>query len=223
MCAALAACFTVRAESAGVRTIYLVRHGAYLPSREASAAGPGLSPLGIAQARLTASRLRSLPVSIATVTSSTMNRARETAAVIHEQLTTAKPSATPAISECTPPAAVELQESAERLAACKARLDAAFREFFRPARDADQHDVLVAHGNVIRYFTMKALGTDTRAWPNMSVGHASITIIEVHPNGAMRIIAVGDIGHLPGNLQSWGDDADPNLLAPDARRFEAGQ
>jgi serine/threonine-protein phosphatase PGAM5 len=156
---------------------------------------------------------------IATVTSSTMTRARETAAIIHEHLATATPSASAAISECTPPAAFKLPESDAALSACKARLDDAFREFFRPARDTSRRDVLVAHGNVIRYFVMKALGTDTRAWPIMSVGHASVTIIEVHADGAFRIIAVGDIGHIPANLQSWGDESDPHLVAPDARRF----
>jgi serine/threonine-protein phosphatase PGAM5 len=219
LCAVLASTAAPAAETVPVRTIYLVRHGAYVPSRDADARGPGLSALGIAQARLTASRLRALPTPIATITSSTMTRARETAAVIHELIATATPSASPAISECTPPAAFALNENEAALSACKARLDAAFGELFRPARGAHQHDVLVAHGNVIRYFVMKALGTDTRMWTNMSVGHASVTIVEVHANGALRVIAVGDIGHIPANMQSWGDDADPNLLTPDARKF----
>jgi serine/threonine-protein phosphatase PGAM5 len=203
-----------------VRTVYLVRHGAYLPSRQADPKlGPGLSTLGIAQARLTGARFRAIPHPIATITSSTMTRARETAAVIYEDVPNAKTASSESISECTPPAAFALRESEAELNACKQKLDAAFAQFFQPARDSNRHDVMVAHGNVIRYFVMKALGTDTRAWPNLGVKHASITIIEVHGNGAFQLVAMGDTGHIPANLQSWGDDADPNFVTPDVSGF----
>jgi len=48
----------------------------------------------------------------------------------------------------------------------------------------------------------------------MSVAHASVTIIRVRADGTMTVIAVGDIGHLPPNMQSWGGGADPQLAAP---------
>lgn len=213
-------CTVIDAEAA-VRTIYLVRHGAYVPTQQMDPrTGPGISPLGIAQARLTANRLSALPFPIASITSSTMTRARETAAIIHEQLTTSRTRASSEISECTPPAAFPLTESEAILNACRQRLDAAFAQFLRPAEKANEYDVLVAHGNVIRYFVMKALGADTRYWTSMSVAHASLTIIEVHPNG-FRIVAVGDVGHVPPSLQSWGDDSDPHLVTPDAGKFQA--
>jgi serine/threonine-protein phosphatase PGAM5 len=203
-----------------VRTLYLVRHGAYLPDRSADPSlGPSISPLGIAQARLTAARFRAMPVAIESVTSSTMTRARETAAIIHEQVGDAKSSASASISECTPPAALPLNESEGSLNSCKQRLDSAFEQFFKPTRGASSHEILVAHGNVIRYLVTRALGVDSRMWAGMSVAHASLTIIEVHANGSFRILAVGDAGHLPANLQSWGDDSDPNLLKPDVRGF----
>jgi serine/threonine-protein phosphatase PGAM5 len=220
-CLVTCATWTINADAAAVRTVYLVRHGAYVPVPQIDPrTGPGLSPLGVAQARLTANRFRAMPVAIASVTSSAMTRARETAAVIQEQLTTARASASAAISECTPPAAFSLNEGDAILNACKQRLDAAFTQFFKPSERGDQHDVLVAHGNVIRYFVMKALGADLKLWANLSVAHASITTIEVHANGAFRIVAVGDAGHLPSTLQSWGDDTDPHLQTPDARKFE---
>jgi serine/threonine-protein phosphatase PGAM5 len=43
------------------------------------------------------------------------------------------------------------------------------------------------------------------------VAHASVTIIQVRADGAIRVIAVGDVGHVPPNLQSWGTDEDPQL------------
>jgi hypothetical protein len=63
-----------------IHTLYLIRHGAY--DTEATAdpeTGPDLTPLGIAQARLVAARLRGVPVHWDSMTSSTMARAREPA------------------------------------------------------------------------------------------------------------------------------------------------
>jgi len=202
-----------------VHTIYLVRHGAYLPdSRADPQAGPGLSTLGIAQARMIATRLRAMPIAFDSVTSSTLARAQQTAAIMHEQIADADGSASPLLSECTPPAAaLKVDEVAAN--ACRQRLDTAFAAFFKTPSDASRYDVLVCHGNVIRYFVTKALGVDTRAWPAMSVAHASLTIIEVHRNGAMRLVAVGDIGHVPPPLQSWGDDSDPQLATPGIESF----
>ena len=68
--------------------------------------------------------------------------------------------------------------------------------------------MFVCHGNVIRYLVTRALGVDSKAWLEMSVGHASITKILVKPDGSMQVISVGDVGHLPPNLLS-GTSADP--------------
>jgi len=200
------------------RTLYLVRHGAY--ERDAKAdptVGPGLMPLGIAQARLIAARLRGMPVHFDAITSSTMRRAKDTAAVIREALSELSPRASPLIRECTPPSSNE--RIAKDLAAgeaeeCAKQLEQAFHEYFTPAESHARHDLLVCHGNVIRYFVTKALGVDTRAWAGMSVAHASLTVIRVNPDGSMRVLAVGDIGHIPPNMQSGRGEPDPLLVVP---------
>ena len=67
----------------GTRTIYLVRHGQYdHADKRDEFTGRELVPLGIAQARLLAARLRAMPVRFSSLTSSTMTRARQTAQVI---------------------------------------------------------------------------------------------------------------------------------------------
>jgi serine/threonine-protein phosphatase PGAM5 len=198
-----------------VRTVYLIRHGAYLPDPKADPqAGPGLSPLGIAQARLVGARLRSIPIAFDSITSSPMTRARQTAAIVHEQISDVPATVSPLISECTPPARVELQANPAALSACKQQLDAAFAKFFTPAAGTDRNDVLVCHGNVIRYLATKALGVDPKAWIALSVAHTSVTIVQVLADGSFRVIAIGDAGHVPATLQSWGDDSDPNLVPP---------
>ena len=161
-----------------------------------------------------------MPVTFDSITSSTMTRARETAAVVHEVLPKVAAASSALLSECTPPALIELRgESEAAQAACRKRLDDAFAKFAVPAVGADRNDIYVCHGNVIRYFITRALGVDTRAWTSMTVAHASLTIIQVSTNGGFRVIAVGDAGHVPPNLQSWGSDADPQFAAPDTSPF----
>jgi serine/threonine-protein phosphatase PGAM5 len=198
------------------RTIYLVRHGAYVADPKADPQlGPGLTALGIAQARLVAARLRGMNVNFESMTSSTMTRAKETAAVMHESLPDVPVGQSALFVECTPPAFRALKdESVEEQAACAKRLDTAFSERFIPAGHADGSDLIVAHGNVIRYLITKALGVDTRAWLGMTVAHASLTVIRVRPDGTMSVLAVGDAGHLPPNMQSWGGEGDPQLVVP---------
>jgi serine/threonine-protein phosphatase PGAM5 len=49
----------------------------------------------------------------------------------------------------------------------------------------------------------------------MSVGNASITVIRVQPDGRMKVISVGDVGHIPPNLQSGATgDPDRSLAVP---------
>jgi serine/threonine-protein phosphatase PGAM5 len=201
------------AESNAIRTLYLVRHGTYVPDPKAPPeTGPGLTPLGIAQARLVGARLSSLPVRFQSITSSTLTRAQQTAAEIRAVLASVPGSASALLSECTPPSMAAAADATQT--ACKQRLDSAFEKFAAPPIDGDRHDVLVCHGNVIRYFVTKALGADTRIWPSFGVANASLTIVRVRKDGSMQVMAVGDAGHIPPNLQSYGGEDDPQLVTP---------
>ena len=87
-----------------------------------------------------------------------------------------------------------------------------FTAHFRPAGNVSSTELYVCHGNVIRYLTARALGLDPTAWLSLSVGHASITRIRIAPDGKMQVIAVGDVGHLPPNLQTGASgDAERSL------------
>jgi len=205
-----------QSQPAPTHTLYLIRHGAYVADRNADPQlGPGLTPLGVAQARLIAARLSGAGVAFDSMTSSTLQRARDTAAVMHETLANVPVAQSALLRECMPPLpeAAEGDEARER-AACAKQLDQAFAEFFTPPKDAKRNDILVAHGNVIRYLVTKALKVDSRAWLGMSVAHASLTVIQVHPDGSTRVLAVGDSGHIPSPLLSWGDANDRQLAVP---------
>jgi serine/threonine-protein phosphatase PGAM5 len=215
---------SAQAQQAFPRTVYLVRHGAYVPDPKADPQlGPAITALGVAQARLVAARLSGSGVSFDSMTSSPLQRARDTAAVMHETLSSVPLSQSPLLRECSPPLyeSVPADAAAERTA-CAKQLDRAFAEFFTAAKDARRNDILVAHGNVIRYLVVKALKVDPRAWLGMSVAHASLTVIQVQPDGAMKVLAVGDGGHIPSPLLSWGDANDRQLVVPASRAQPQG-
>jgi serine/threonine-protein phosphatase PGAM5 len=186
------------------RTIILVRHGAYQADAADSSPGPGLLPVGVAQARLAASRLAATP-KFDRVFSSPMTRAHETARVLAAEVSNGALEIVPELEECTPPTRrkeITAKETAASMASCKARLDALFAQRFVPARTHRRRELFVAHGNVIRSLVVRALGVDPEAWLEMSVAHASITEILVEPDGRFKVISVGDVGHLPLSLQS---------------------
>eukprot|EP01032_Pedospumella_encystans_P016121 gene16121-18405_t len=58
-------------------------------------------------------------------------------------------------------------------------------------------DIFVCHGNVLRYFVMRALQLPPEAWLRMAVYNASITVIHIYPSGRVSLYSLGDVGHLP--------------------------
>jgi serine/threonine-protein phosphatase PGAM5 len=202
----------------GVHMIYLVRHGQYDYDDDRDPdIGKALVPLGIAQARLVAQRLGSLPVTMTSIYSSTMTRARQTALVIGQEFPDLELRQTRILRECTPPTwrhDIVADEDPDEMNACRDQLEKAYAEFFVPSPDADRHDLLVCHGNVIRYFVTKVLGVDTMSWLGMSVGNCSLTVVRINPDGTKKLLSVGDIGHIPPNLQTGLDRKDKNLVIP---------
>jgi len=191
----------------GTRTIYLIRHGYYNESDEKDEfTGKGLTPLGIAQSRLVSARLKGMPVHFSSLTSSTMTRARETAMVINEDFSELELKQDELICECTPPswrkdvmAGVDTVHRIE----CVENLEKAFKEYFIPSPDInDRNDIIVCHGNVIRYFVTKVLKVDTMSWLQMSIGNCSLTIIRIKPDGSMKLVSFSDVGHIPPNMQT---------------------
>lgn len=200
------------AAAAAARTIVLIRHGNYVDDDAIpEMPGPHLSALGVAQANLAGARIAGMPVHFDALLVSPMQRARDTAAAIAPDFPGRHFSVVDDLAECTPPTRrteVTAREKPAALAACKARLDQVFARYFVPASGHEEHDLFVCHGNVIRYLVTRALGVDTQAWLEMSVGNASLTTIRVEADGRFKVIAVGDVGHIPPNLRS-GASGDP--------------
>jgi serine/threonine-protein phosphatase PGAM5 len=106
-------------------------------------------------------------------------------------------------------------ETAEAMAACVKNIEAFFRERFVPAPDAaGRHDIVVCHGNVIRYFVAKVLRADPMSWLQMSISNCSLTVVRVNPDGSMKLDSFGDYGHIPENMRTFtgGDDPAKELI-----------
>ena len=189
------------APGVGIRYLYLVRHGMY--DRVADAddrTANGLNPLGHEQARLLAGRLTGQTIRLDRLVSSDFLRARQTAEDLGRRLKMT-PVLDSLLRECTPGSGAA--EPAAETPACEAALAAAWSRYARPSPDADVRELLVCHGNVIRWFVCRALGAGTEHWRAMDIGNASITVIAVRADGTTRLIAFSDVGHLPVAKQTW--------------------
>jgi len=202
------------------RTIILVRHGQY--NLEATKDSERyLTELGKEQADFTGKRLSELVKHLKTKTpkdlngnpspltvnfvKSTMTRATETANIIlkhfpeiqdHQSCDMIREGA-----PCPPdPPYPEWDPSPSDFFIEGSRIEAAFRKYIHRA-DVDQEhdsvDVLVCHGNVIRYFVCRGLQFPAEAWLRFAVHNGSITVMKVNKKGDVIVTALGESGHLP--------------------------
>ncbi len=190
----------------GVRTVYLVRHGFYEPDSSADPRfGPGLNPLGREQAAIVGRYLAALPVKFSSMTSSMLTRARETADLMTRSMHM-RVERDSLLNECTPRSGNPAQNrgaTEAEIAASETQLQAAWTKYMRASPEADTHDVLVAHGNVIRWFVAKAVAGETQMWGNMDIAHASVSVLTVRPDGKVRLVMFSDLNDLPLDKQTW--------------------
>mmetsp|Transcript_27010 Transcript_27010/g.80849 ORF Transcript_27010/g.80849 Transcript_27010/m.80849 type:complete len:292 (-) Transcript_27010:28-903(-) len=200
---------------APTRHVLLIRHGQYDESSREDARRI-LTPLGRDQAVATGLRLSELinsgaPGSRIRIQSSGLARAIETAALIEPHL--------PDRTEALPPdgdlnegrPAQVIPGRAYSNAAVRAdgsRIEAAFKKIFKraePRADGGLHeyDVVVCHGNVIRYMALRALQLPPEAWLRLCTFNCSITYLVIRPSGSVSMRALGDVGHLDPPLVTF--------------------
>ena len=191
----------------GVHYVYLVRHGIY--DRDTTATDDrvanGLNALGHEQAGLVAARLAALPVKYDHLVSSEYLRAAQTADDIGRVLKLT-PTRDGSLNECFPStnnAKMTANEKPEDIAACDSARAVAWQRYFAPTPDHDTYDLLVCHGNVIRWTMMRAVGADTKNWLNLDGANCGLTIIAVRPEGTTRLVMYSDVGQIPWAKQTW--------------------
>lgn len=190
----------------GIHYLYLIRHGIYDRNDSLSdETGNGLNAQGHLQARLAGERLKGLHLKLGRIVSSNYTRARETAADIAALL--GRPvTVDTLLHECTPFAArTDYMANAApgEIDACEANLAAAWSKYMTASPDSNVVDLLVCHGNVIRWFAARAMGADTKRWSSLDVANGSITIISVGPDGASKLAVFSDVAHVPPDQQTW--------------------
>ncbi len=195
------------APKTGVHYIYMVRHGIY--DRDTSATDDrvanGLNALGHEQARAIGARLAALPVKFDRLISSEFLRAAMTADDMGVAMKM-KPTRDGALNECTPTtnnARMNGEQGPGELAQCDSARTVQWQRYFASTPDRDTYDVLVCHGNVIRWTLMKATGADTKNWLNLDSGNCSLSIWAVRPDGSVRTVMYSDVGHIPTEKQTW--------------------
>lgn len=191
-----------------IRNLFLIRHGEYVREEGCDEeVGCGLDALGREQARLVAARLDGLPLAFTSLQSSPMTRARETAAIIAAHFPQLAHRIEGDIRECTPPTRrQDVMDGLEpgEAAACETQLAAAAARLLVPATGgADEHDIVVCHGNVIRWLVCRALEVDPQAWLGMSIANCSLTVIQVRADGSCKLVAFADSGHIPWSQTTY--------------------
>ncbi len=184
----------------GERIIYLVRHGQAISGEPFDKLGNGLTPLGQRQARWAAKRLKYLPIDV--IHHSTLRRAAETAAIIGEQFPQVPLRPSRLLWECIPGWPIHVRRylqhiSREEIKRDRQRAERALRKFFRPVRGADRHEVIVAHGNIIRCLVLSVLGMPPKLWSHSDIHNCGLSEVQIFPDGIMILIGLNETGHIP--------------------------
>jgi serine/threonine-protein phosphatase PGAM5 len=192
--------------ASGVHYLYLIRHGHYELVRGDDDGGKAkLDALGHIQARLVGERLAKLPLKLDRLVSSRLTRAVETSDDM-AKLLRMTPSRDADLNECastTNDPSYTRDDTKAEIAECDAARISSWERWFRPTPERDTFDVLVCHGNVIRWMVRRAVGADPKDWPYADIGNGSLTVIAVRPDGRTRLVAYSDTGHIPPEQQTW--------------------
>ncbi len=181
----------------GTRTLLLVRHGQFSPED-----GGRLTELGREQALVTGRFIAGSAdpaVTIAALWSSTLPRAKETAEILSESLSRIKPRPVSVLREGMYSKVKGYDVSAEDRATDRKRAEQAWRRFFRTSRP-DRFEILVCHGNLIRYFVCRALHVSVLRWTRMNSHHCAMTRVLIRDTGAIRVVSYNETAHLPTSL-----------------------
>lgn len=190
----------------GTRLIYLLRHGQEDRDGRFDELGGSLSAIGIAQAQATADYLQY--IAFDAIYTSTLRRADETVDLIAAYHPSVSVEKTAELWESVPAIPAMLQNRVkelppEQILAEQQRIAAAFDRFFIPTPgQEDAQDLIVCHGNLIRYFVCRVLEAPLEMWVNLEIANCGITRVEVRPNGRLVLVTHNEHQHIPEKYQT---------------------
>jgi serine/threonine-protein phosphatase PGAM5 len=185
-----------------IKMILLLRHGQYKnkPSEQ-------LTALGRKQAALAGKRLKGMKIH--KIHFSTMPRAKETAEIVIKNMGyKKKPHSSEFLRECVPGFPKKFRKKhgftdVKKLKKDKLQADRGYRDVFTFSKSR-RTELVVCHGNIIRYFLCKALGIDTDSWRRLDIKQCGLTVIQLDSKTRMaKIISHNDVGHIPLKMQTF--------------------
>lgn len=176
------------------------------------------------------------PCNVKVLRVSNMTRAKETADIIASYLPgveVAEPDAD--LNEGRPchtiPGGRASETTIQRTDEQHARIEAAFQRYFHRApppleeddddddddseeqdndeavRSKHEFEIVVCHANVIRYFLCRALQLPPEAWLRLCTFNCSLTYLTIRPTGTVSCRMLGDIGHIPYEMNTFSTHA----------------
>jgi len=136
---------------------------------------------------------------VASLVSSDLGRAKETAAIIAAALPGLRVRQTALLREAMPTGYPGQKVPLVTRAEHKARIDEIVDRRLRPSR-RDRIELVVCHGNLIRSLVCRVLSVRVTAWRDFDTFHCGITQIVVKPDGRTMVASYNDTGHLPHGL-----------------------
>jgi len=191
----------------GTRLLFLVRHGHYVTDEKQRQHGQ-LTVLGQRQARCTGKRLAKLESSIKpqAIYHSDMPRAVETAEIIAGNLGQLPKQSVRALREMLPPFPKRPDQKPrprKELAEVRAVTARLTKKFLTaPKGKKCRVDLVVAHGNLIRYLVRLAMGDTATDWWKMGTSNCGVTLLSIRSEGSNYLIHYNDVGHLPMSMQT---------------------
>jgi broad specificity phosphatase PhoE len=216
----------------GTRWLYLVRHGQNDRAKAPDELGPGLTGLGQRQAQLTAGRLNRLPISAihhsplrravetAQILAAGLAGAPlQPSPLLRECIPYLPPTFKDWFSRLTPEEAAGPSLEGEDpnslwlrlcppgtpwgdITADEHQAESAYAQFFKPTHGPERHEVIVCHGNILRYFVCRALGAPPERWVNMDIRHCGLSVVMVRANGEPVLVSHNDAGHLVNEVET---------------------
>jgi broad specificity phosphatase PhoE len=188
------------------RHLYLLRHGQHhwgeVPEEELRG---HLTLTGERQARIAAKRVAALPATMDVIHTSTLPRALETTAFVAARLPGVRIQRSGVLREVIPVKPTRFGKGYPKIPAshyrdARKRAESAVARLFKRTRGRDRHELVVSHGNLIRYLVCRALGAPPKLWGSMRINNASLSHVIVRKDGFITLASFNDVGHLPPNL-----------------------
>lgn len=191
----------------GSRVLFLVRHGQYVTDEKHVRFGQ-LTSLGRRQAQRTGRRFAGFDGELApqAIYHSDMPRAVETAQIIAAGLDALPMHSMVALRETLPPFPKRRGQKPRprmELAQLRAVTATLTKKFLHaPSGNRRRVELIVAHGNLIRYLVRLALRDTPTDWWKMGTSNCGVTLIFVREKESNYLIQYNDVGHLPAAMQT---------------------